>query len=241
MPTFDLNFLSGLLSIILIDLVLAGDNAVVIAMAVRNLPKKQRLIGIAVGAGAAVVLRVALTVFAAKLMDVPYVKLVGGALIAWIGVKLLVDGCPEDNRRRECSTMFQAMTTVVVADLVMSTDNILAVAGASRGDTSLLIFGLALSIPFVVFTSTILTRLMDRYPWVLYLGAAMLGKVAMEMIFTDPWTVQHIRLETSMLVAAQLSGALGVVIAAKTWLRLQPTGVNAASDPCEVKGDEHER
>lgn len=221
MPELNLAVAADLLSIVLIDLILAGDNAVVIALAVRNLPPRQRGAGIALGAGAAVILRVGLTFVAAQLLETPLIKLAGGALIAWIGVKLFVDAAPDPSGRKECRTMFQAMTTIIVADLVMSTDNILAVAGASKGDPFLLIFGLGLSIPFVVFTSTLLTRLMDRFPWVTVLGAAVLGKVAAEMALTDPWTVSRLAPDANALVAAQVLAAVGVVVTGRIWLRLK--------------------
>jgi YjbE family integral membrane protein len=222
MPAFDMDFISAFLSIILIDLVLAGDNAVVIALAVCNLPKKQRTLGIAFGAGAAVILRVGLTAFAATLMDLPAVKLIGGLLIAWIGVKLFVEGSPDDKDRRECTSISQAVVTIIVADLVMSTDNILAVAGASHGNFWLLIFGLGLSIPFVVFTSSLLSKLMDRYPWIIALGAAVLGKVAVEMVLTDPVSMRFIALDKPLFIIAEIVGAVGVVAVGKLWLHLTP-------------------
>ena len=181
----DWAFLLGILNIVIIDLILAGDNAVVIAMAVRSLPRRQRRWGIMLGAGAAVVLRVVLTFFVAQLLEISFIKLAGGVLIAWIAVKLFLEGAPEQEDR-EARTLWQAMRLIVIADITMSTDNVLAVAGASHGNLFLLIFGLALSIPFVVFTSNLLAMLMDRYPIIIYLGAAVLGRVAGEMIFTDP-------------------------------------------------------
>ncbi len=185
---FNWVFVLGILNIVIIDLILAGDNAVVIAMAVRSLPRDRRQWGIILGAGAAVVLRVVLTFFVAKLLAISFIKLAGGVLIAWIAVKLFVEGAPEQGEK-EAKTLWQAMWLIVVADITMSTDNVLAVAGASQGNPFLLIFGLALSIPFVVFTSNLLAMLMDRYPVIIYIGAAVLGRVAAEMIFTDPAVV----------------------------------------------------
>jgi len=186
-PSFSIEFILAFLSIVLIDLILAGDNAVVIAMAVRSLPKKQRRKGITIGAGGAVVLRVGLTFVAAQLLMISFVKFFGGALITWIAVKLFIEGAPEDKFQKEAKTLGQAVVTVMIADLVMSTDNILAVAAASKGNLFLLIFGLGLSIPFVVFTSSFLANLMDKYPVIIYLGAAVLGRVAGEMMITDPF------------------------------------------------------
>jgi YjbE family integral membrane protein len=184
---FTWQFLVAVLSIVLIDLVLAGDNAVVIAMAVRNLPGKQRMWGIALGAGAAVVVRVIATFLVAQLLNMPFIKLVGGAVIIWIAVKLLSEGTDEECQERECGTIWQAVWIIIVADMSMGIDNMLAVGAASHGNLFLLLFGLFLSIPFVVFMSNILSKLMNRYPIILWLGAGILGKVGGEMMITDPW------------------------------------------------------
>ncbi len=185
--TFTWGFFVAVMSIVFIDLVLAGDNAVVIAMAVRNLPGKQRLWGIALGAGGAVVVRVICTFLVAQLLNMPLIKLVGGAVIIWIAVKLLTEGADEECKERECGSIWQALWIIVVADMSMGIDNMLAVGAASKGNLLLLLFGLALSIPFVVFMSNLLSRLMDKYPIILWAGAAILGKVGGEMMITDPW------------------------------------------------------
>lgn len=227
--TFDWKFLSALLSIVVIDLILAGDNAVVIAMAVRSLPQEQRRKGILFGAGAAVLLRVIATFFVAQLLNISYVKLAGGALILWIAVKLFVEGAPEDGHDRKAATIWEAVKIIVIADITMSLDNMLAVGGASHGNLFLLLFGLALSIPFVVFTSNLLSMLMDKYPVIIYLGAAILGKVGGEMMITDPFTV---RLLPASLLATEMTApvkvlqysveaffAAGVIITGKLWMR----------------------
>ena len=210
--TFDLQFLSGLLSIVLIDLILAGDNAVVIAMAVRSLPPKQRRKGIIFGAGAAVVLRVLLTFFVAQLLQVPYLKIIGGLLILWIAVKLFIEGMPDENDDGEAATIGQAIKLIVIADLTMATDNMLAVAGASHGNLFLLLFGLGLSIPFVVLTSNLLSMLMDKYPVIIYFGAAILGKVGGEMLITDPFTVTLLHPSSVTQYIAQGVFAAGVIL-----------------------------
>ena len=184
---FSWEFFAAVMSIILIDLVLAGDNAVVIAMAVRNLPGKQRLWGIALGAGGAVVVRVICTFLVAQLLNMPFIKLVGGAVIIWIAVKLLSEGTDEECKERECGSIWQAVWIIIVADMSMGIDNMLAVGAASHGNLFLLLFGLVLSIPFVVFMSNILSKLMNKYPIILWLGAGILGKVGGEMMITDPW------------------------------------------------------
>jgi YjbE family integral membrane protein len=184
---FTWQFLFAVLSIVLIDLVLAGDNAVVIAMAVRNLPGKQRMWGIALGAGAAVVIRVIATFMVAQLLNMQFIKLVGGAVIIWIAVKLLSEGAEDTCEDKECGSIWQAVWIIIVADMSMGIDNMLAVGAASHGNLFLLLFGLVLSIPFVVFMSNILSKLMGKYPIILWLGAGILGKVGGEMMITDPW------------------------------------------------------
>lgn len=226
--SFDLQFLSALLSIVIIDLILAGDNAVVIAMAVRSLPPGQRKKGILFGAAAAVFLRVVITFFVAQLLTVSYVKLAGGAVILWIAVKLFVEGAPEDGHGREAAGIWQAVKIIVIADITMALDNMLAVGGASQGNVFLLLFGLGLSIPFVVFTSNLLSMLMDRYPVIIAIGAAILGKVGGEMMITDPFIVgllpdrlladpQHPAKLLQYSVEAFF--AAGVIIAGKLWMR----------------------
>jgi len=185
--SFTWQFCAAVMSIVLIDLVLAGDNAVVIAMAVRNLPGKQRLWGIALGAGAAVVVRVIATFLVAQLLNIQFIKLVGGAVIIWIAVKLLSEGAEEECKDHECGSIWEAVWIIIVADMSMGIDNMLAVGAASHGNLFLLLFGLVLSIPFVVFMSNILAKLMNRYPIILWLGAGILGKVGGEMMITDPW------------------------------------------------------
>jgi YjbE family integral membrane protein len=216
---FNWEFLSGLLSIILIDLILAGDNAVIIAMAVRSLPRQQRSRGIAFGAGAAVVLRVALTFFASQLLQVNFIKFVGGAVIIWIAVKLFVEGAPQEEAKQEAKTLAQAIWVIIIADLTMSTDNVLAVAGASKGNLFLLLFGLALSIPFVVFTSNLLSLLMDKYPVIIYIGAAVLGRVGGEMMITDPFIVQALEPAKWVQYVIEVVFLVGVLVAGKLLVR----------------------
>ena len=184
---FTWKFFAAVMSIVFIDLVLAGDNAVVIAMAVKNLHGRQRRLGIILGAGGAVVIRIACTFLVAQLLNLQFIKLLGGAVIIWIAVKLLTEGAKEECRDRECASLWHALWVIIVADLSMGIDNMLAVGAASHGNLFLLLFGLALSIPFVVFMSSMLSRLMDRYPIILWAGAAILGKVGGEMMITDPW------------------------------------------------------
>jgi YjbE family integral membrane protein len=172
--------------IVWIDIVLAGDNAVVIALAVRNLPPKQKKLGIMIGAGAAVGLRAALTAVTTKLLAIPFLKLAGGIMILWIAFKLLKQGQGDHGSDKEgAQGMWQAVWMIVVADITMSLDNVMAVGGAARGSYALILFGLALSIPLVVFGSNLISKLMARYPIIVFIGSAILGKVGGEMILTD--------------------------------------------------------
>ena len=216
---FSWEFCVGFLSIVLIDLVLAGDNAVVIALAVKNLRGRQRTTGIIAGAGAAVALRVVITFFVAKLLTISFIKLFGGMLILWIAVKLFIEGAPEDKFQKPATTFWQAIRVIVIADLIMSTDNILAVAGACKGNFFLLLFGLALSIPFVVFTSSLLSMLMDKYPFIVWIGAAVLGRVGGDMIINDPWIVEKISPSRALQIACEIIGAVGVLAVAKLYMR----------------------
>jgi YjbE family integral membrane protein len=216
---FDMDFIYSLISIVIIDLILAGDNAVIIAMAVRSLPAEKRKKGIMFGAGAAVLLRVVATFFVSQLLQIHYVKLVGGALILWIAVKLFVEGAPEEGSQREAATIAQAVKIIVVADITMSIDNMLAVGGASHGNMFLLIFGLGLSIPLVVFTSNLLSLLMDKYPIIIYIGAVVLGRVGGEMIMTDPFTVGILNPGTVFRYSMEAASAIGVIVVGKLWMR----------------------
>lgn len=217
--SFTWDFLAAIVSIIIIDIILAGDNAVVIAMAVKSLPEKKRFQGIIFGAGTAVILRVVLTFFAAQLLLFQFVKFIGGALIIWIAIKLLIEGSNSDEEERECHTIWHAVWIIVVADITMSLDNVIAVAGASRGNLFLLLFGLGLSIPLVVFTSNILSKLMDRYPLILYIGAAILGRVGGEMMITDPVIQSNFHIPLSLRYGVEIFFTIGVIVVAKLLLR----------------------
>ena len=226
---FDLNFLASIGSIMFIDIVLSGDNAVLIAMAARNLPAAQKNRCIWLGAGLAVVIRIILTFFIAQLLEISYVKLVGGVLILWIAVKLF-EGSDEE-LRGETASMWQALKLILIADLTMSLDNMLAVAAASHGNMFLLLLGLGISIPLVVFTSNLLSMLMDKYPIIVVGGAAILGKVGGEMMITDPFVAKL--LPSSVLAldmkepaqflvyAVEIVGALGVIVIGKMLAKMK--------------------
>ena len=213
------SFLGAAGSIVVIDLLLAGDNAVIIAMAVRGLPPERRRVGIALGALAAVVIRVILTFFVAQLLRMSYVRLVGGALILWIALKLFVQGGEEDESGRHATSVRDAVKVIVVADVTMSLDNMLAVGGASHGNLALLAFSLALSIPFIVFTSDLLSRLMNRFPVIVYAGAAILGKVSAEMMLTDPATEALLHPSLTLLYTMEAVFAAAIVAGGLFWAR----------------------
>jgi YjbE family integral membrane protein len=183
------DFIVRALKIVLIDVLLAGDNAVVIAMAVKSLPEAQRRTGTIAGASGAIFLRIFITFFAFRILELPFFKLAGGLLILWIAVKLLIDTHDGPEKEPPARSLVQAIWMILAADLTMSTDNILAVAAASNGSLAALIAGLILSISFVMFMSTQLARLMDRYPAIVWVGAAILGQVAGSMMGTDPSVV----------------------------------------------------
>lgn len=204
--------------IILIDIVLSGDNAVVIALACRNLSPEQRRTGIFWGVAGAVSLRVVLTVFAALVMNLPWLKLVGGLLLVWIAVKLMLPEDEEGHDIESSANLWGAVKTIVVADFVMSLDNVIGVAGAAQGSLVLLLFGLAVSIPLIVWSSQLILHWMERFPSIVLLGAALLGYVAGQMIFSDPGVTAALpQLPDWSAKVAGIVGALLVVIVGR-WL-----------------------
>lgn len=204
--------------IILIDIVLSGDNAVVIALACRNLSPEQRKTGIFWGVAGAVGLRVVLTVFAALVMNLPWLKFIGGLLLVWIAVKLMLPEDEDGHDIEPSAHLWGAVKTIVVADFVMSLDNVIGVAGAAHGNLALLLFGLAVSIPLIVWSSQLIMHWMERFPVIVLLGAGLLGYVAGQMIFSDP----GVRAALPPLPAwsATLAGGVGalLVVGLGRWL-----------------------
>jgi len=206
----------ALLEIIGVNIVLSGDNAVVIALACRTLPPAQQRLAIIFGAAGAIVLRAVLTVFAVLLLTRPYLKLAGGALLLWIAIKLLLPDDDGDGETEGHAGMFAAIKTIVIADLVMSLDNVLGVAAVAKGDVILLVLGLLISMPLIIYGSTLIMGLMGRFPVLITLGAALLGYVAGEMVVSDPVVVPWIEANAAWLhVFAPLLGAVLVVLAGK--------------------------
>lgn len=210
--------------IILIDILLGGDNAVVIALACRNLPEKQRWQGIMWGTAGAIILRVILVAFAVTLLKIPALKLIGGLLLFWIGIKLLL---PQDDdghgQMQAHANLMGAIKTIIVADLVMSIDNVIAIAGAAQSAVAdhqiyYVVFGLLVSIPFIVFGSQLILKLIDRFPMIVTIGAALLGFIAGELMVTDPLTQPYFADNLKVWkYSAGAAGALLVVVVAK-WL-----------------------
>ncbi|MEW6668461.1 MAG: TerC family protein [Thermodesulfobacteriota bacterium] len=218
---FTPQFLAAILQITLIDLVLAGDNAVVIALAVQNLHGKQRRLGIVLGAGGAVFIRVIATFVCAQLLQIQFVKLAGGAVIIWIAVKLMMMQAEgkEEVHGKSAGNLWQALWIIIVADMSMAIDNMLAVAGACHGNLFLLLFGLILSIPLVVFGAGLLSMLMDRFPIIVWIGAAILGKVGGEMMITDPWVHSVLHPSKTVEYGVMIFFTAGVLVFSKIILK----------------------
>ncbi|HBY44628.1 MAG TPA: tellurium resistance protein TerC [Chloroflexi bacterium] len=216
MNLVDFDLISKLLSIIAIDLVLSGDNAVVIAMASRRLPPAQRKKAIIYGGGGAVVLRILFTIGAALLLGVPLLQAIGGLLLIYIAIKLIQPASSDHSGVQAADTLGAAIRTIIMADIVMSLDNMLAVGGAAHGHIGLLIFGLMLSIPILLFGSSAIARLIDRYPWLNLVGAAILVHTALEMFFNDKYVLKFIHLDRLVELAIIL--AIVAAIAALGWL-----------------------
>ncbi|AOI79555.1 MULTISPECIES: TerC family protein [unclassified Burkholderia] len=207
----------AILQIVIIDILLGGDNAVVIALACRNLPANQRLRGVVWGTAGAILLRVALITFAVALLDVPFLKLGGGLLLLWIGIKLMAPAADAHDDIKPADRLWDAVKTIVIADAVMSLDNVIAIAGAAeQADPShriaLVIFGLVVSVPIIVWGSTLVMKLLDRFPVVVAFGAGLLGWIAGGLIVNDPVGDRWPVLDTpSVVYGASIAGALFVV------------------------------
>jgi YjbE family integral membrane protein len=214
----DGKFLLSMLSILVVDLTLSGDNAVVIASAVKALPPAMRKRALIAGAACAVLALVAAAVFATRLLHVRFLQAIGGLTILWIAVSLFREEPPLEASATQLSSFWKAIWFIVVADVTMSTDNVLAVAAIAQGNFFLLSFGLSVSIPLVIFASGMLAKLMDKYPVIIYIGAALLGRVAGQMIMTDRFIVETLAPGPVMLYSAEAAGTIGVV-AAGLWMK----------------------
>ncbi len=213
----DLQFLARLLSIIVINFTLSGDNAIVIALAVRTLPRKQQKVGILWGTVGAIILRVILTFVAAKILSIPFFQAAGGLLLIYIAVKLTRQEPTSEEDVKQGTNLMEAIKIIIIADLIMSTDNVLAVAAASvvdgRVNLPLLLFGLGLSMPILMIGAAFIAVLMGKYPWLVQLGAAILGWISGEMLVKDP--VIHSRIlpyYSTLKWAAPITVAVGILV-----------------------------
>ena len=220
----DAQFWISLLQIIGVNIVLSGDNAIVIAMAARSVPAHQQGRAIALGSMGAIVMRVILTIFAVELLKLPYLKLVGSVLLFWIAVQLLLPEGDGEASFESRDTLYAAIKTILIADLVMSLDNVIGVAAAAKGDLTLLILGLGISIPLIVFGSSVVLKLMERFPVIIMLGGALLGYIAGDMAVNDGAISAWVAAKAAWLEpSAGIFAALSVVGTGK-WLawRAQP-------------------
>jgi len=211
-------FWVGLWQIILVNIVLSGDNAVVIALAARSLPPRQQKQAVFWGAGAAVIMRIILTIIAVEMLKWPWLKLIGAVLLLWIAVKLLLPEDGDGDDVESSDNLWAAIKTILIADLVMSLDNVIAVAAAAKGSITLLVLGLAISIPLVIFGATMLMKVMDRFPIIITIGAGLLGWVSGDMAVTDPVVKVWVDANAAWLHwAAPAAGAVFVIVTGR-WL-----------------------
>jgi YjbE family integral membrane protein len=223
----DLDFWVGVLKIVLIDLALAGDNALVIALAVRSLPARQQLLGRIWGTAGAVGLRLLFVFIVTYLLGVPLLQLVGGVLLVWIALKLVLQtDSHEGESVKAGTTLLGAIWIIIVADVIMSLDNVIGVAGAAEGDMMLVVFGIGLSIPIVVWGSGILARLMNRYPWIILVAGGVLGEVAGKMILHDHFITSRFG-EANEAVEAAVRIGLALAIVLVGWLVTRRRAVGA--------------
>jgi len=211
-------FWLAVLEIITVNIVLSGDNAVVIALACRNLSPQRRRQGVLWGVLGAVVLRVGLTFFAMTLLLNPFLKLVGSALLLWIGVRLIAEDEGGEHKVKASDRLLTAIWTIIVADLVMSLDNVMAVAAAAKGSLSLIVFGLVISIPIVIIGAQLIVRLLQQYPILVIAGGGLLGYIAGEMAIEDPAVAPWIASNASQLAAVAPVLGFAAVVATGTWL-----------------------
>ena len=217
--TIDAMFLARLFEVVWINLLLSGDNAVVIALACHHLPPRQRRWGVILGVAPAVLILIGSAVIITHLMELPYLRLVGGALLLWIAIGLLKEEEEEQTRLRQSTSLWAAIRIIVVADVVMSLDNVLAIAAVAKGSIALLAIGLAVSVPLVIFGSTILVHLMDRFPMIAVAGAVLIGYVAGDVATDDPaiapWLSEPAQIAISILCAAAVVPAARLIVRSK--------------------------
>ena len=222
------DFWIGLVKIVWINIILSGDNAVVIALAARSLPPHQQKQAIFWGSGAAVVLRIALTVVAAKLLELSYLQIIGGCLLLWIGLQLLTDSEEDEGESKSQGNLMAAVRTILIADLVMSLDNVIAVAAAAQGSMVLLVLGLAISIPLVIFGSALMIKLMERFPIIVVLGAGLIGWVGGETIMNDKLLHDFVAANPALHYVAAAAGA-ALVVGVGLWVQKRNAAKSASA------------
>ena len=225
MEYFNDAWVTAVLQIVAIDIILGGDNAIVIALACRNLPKHQQRAGILWGTAGAIILRVILVFFATSLMEIPGLRLIGGILLIWIGIKLLTEVKTHDleDKISQSSNLLTAIRTIIIADFVMSLDNALAITAAAKGDIGLVVFGLLLSVPIIIWGSALILRLMERFPVIITAGAGLLGWLGGGLLISDKLLVKFtaMSLPPSPTAAAAI-GVIFVVVIGKFLARPKP-------------------
>ncbi|WP_293856931.1 TerC family protein [uncultured Alsobacter sp.] len=216
----DLTLQSALavLEVVWVNIILSGDNAVVIAMACRGLPPKQRRMGIVLGSAVAVLLRVVFTLIVVKLLQTPFLRIAGSVLLLWVAVKLVAEDGDEGDDIKASDKLLHAVWTVAVADMVMSLDNVLAIAAVAKDNMAMLVFGLLISIPLIVAGATLIMSLLARFPILVWAGAGLLGWVAGEMLDADPWLVQRFGEELLHRLELPLAIAGTLIVLALGWL-----------------------
>ena len=208
--------LVSILQIIAIDIILGGDNAIVIALACRNLPEKQRKLGIFYGAAGAIILRVIMVFFATTLLMISGLKLIGGILLFWIGIKLIIDNGKENKFSiKQERNLIGAIKTIVIADFVMSLDNSVAIAAAAKGNIYIVIFGLLLSIPIIIWGSTLILKLIEKHPIIIYIGSGLMGWIGMDMVQSDIYVTTNFNILPASEYLLPLIGGILVIICAK--------------------------
>src|SRR5437867_3479382 len=211
-------FWVAVVEIILVNILLSGDNAVVIALACRNLATRQRRLGIFWGVMGAIVLRIVLTFFAMTLLANPYLKLVGGALLVWIGIKLIAEDDSGEHKVKASDRLLTAVWTIIVADLIMSLDNVMAVAASAKGSVPLIVFGLIVSIPIVIVGSQLIMRLLGRFPVLVLGGGGLLGYIAGDMAVEDPAVAPWIAANAAAVAVYVPFAGFVLVVAVGAWL-----------------------
>ena len=225
MEYFNDTWVTAVLQIVAIDIILGGDNAIVIALACRNLPKHQQRAGILWGTAGAIILRVILVFFATSLMEIPGLRLIGGILLIWIGIKLLTEVKTHDleDKISQSSNLLTAIRTIIIADFVMSLDNALAITAAAKGEIGLVVFGLLLSVPIIIWGSALILRLMERFPVIITAGAGLLGWLGGGLVISDKLLVKFTAMSLSPSpTAAAAIGVIFVVVIGKFLARPKP-------------------